>query len=71
MFIRIRGRETGEGEGFSAAPECLYFTDDTYTRFKGVVGLPWVGDNIDFEGWKVDARPQKEPEAWTDAWRYE
>ncbi|SPN98448.1 uncharacterized protein DNG_01492 [Cephalotrichum gorgonifer] len=65
VFLRVTGRETGEGEVFSF-PERghLDFTDDTYTTFTGEVNLPHVGDKIPIEGRKVDAAPKRQPEPW-------
>ena len=67
ILLRIRGRETGEGETFYDSEHgYLNFTDDTFTRFKGVVNLPHVGSNVNFEGLKVDAQPRKQAETFGD-----
>lgn len=65
--LRIRGRETGEGEMFYDSERGhLEFTDNTYTRFTGVVGLPHVGPKVEFEGLKVDSEPQQQADAWEE-----
>ena len=67
ILLRIRGRETGEGETFyNSERGYLEFTDDTFTRFAGVVSLPCVGSNTVFEGFKVDLKPQQAAEPFED-----
>jgi len=65
VFVRVRGRETGEGEiQFEAQAGHLDFVDDTYTAFRGVVDLSAIGDGLSIEGFKVQARPKRRAEAW-------
>ncbi|MBE3049255.1 hypothetical protein IMZ48_43500 [Candidatus Bathyarchaeota archaeon] len=64
VYLRIRGRETGEGQPFSSERGYIDFTDDTYTQFKGVVDLPYMSDRQAFEGYKVDSRPRRKTKSW-------
>lgn len=69
--VRLRGRETGEGDVLPD-PEKGYieFTDDTYAAFRAVVDIALVGDGIEIKGWKVDGRSRKRPEPWNNSSYY-
>jgi hypothetical protein len=66
LFIRFRGRDTGEGVIFYR-PECGYidFTDSDCVAFKGVCSMPAVGTKVPFEGFKVDSSAGTQVTPWS------
>lgn len=62
----MRGRKTGENVVFST-PQSGYldFTDENFVAFKGVISTPAVGNNVLFEGFKINAEAAANAEPWS------
>lgn len=65
IHLRLRGRETGEGMILHEPHDgYIEFTDDSFTQFKGVADLPYLGKAVIFEGFKISHIAKKRPEPW-------
>ncbi|ETS79927.1 hypothetical protein PFICI_07456 [Pestalotiopsis fici W106-1] len=66
VFIRLRGRETGEGE-IQPDPVSghLDFSDENFTRFVGMIDLPLLCGSVKLEGFKVSATARHRYEPWS------
>jgi hypothetical protein len=65
LFIRFRGRETGEGVVFYTPQKgYLDFTDADCVAFKAVCSMPAVGNKAPFQGFKVDSSPATRATPW-------
>ncbi|OPB46966.1 hypothetical protein A0O28_0070900 [Trichoderma guizhouense] len=66
VYFRFRGRETQKHQVIPD-PEAGYvhFQSDDCVKFYGMMHLlPWVGEDIDFVGYKVSDTPRVNPEHW-------
>lgn len=66
VFIRLRGRETGEGE-IQPDPRDGYldFSDEYFTKFSGQVDLPYLSGTVKLEGFKVSTSAQRRYSPWS------
>ncbi|KAK1249269.1 hypothetical protein MKX07_002785 [Trichoderma sp. CBMAI-0711] len=68
VYLRLRGRETGEGE-IIPDPDSghIDFLSNSCATFAGLVyHLTFVAKNVEFRGYKVSDTPRVKPEAWED-----
>lgn len=70
FFMKMRGRETGEGQIMmgDAAEGVIKFDNSRYSkyaRFSGVVDMEYVADNVSFIARKVCGTPHKNQGSWS------
>ncbi|RBR08926.1 uncharacterized protein FIESC28_10106 [Fusarium coffeatum] len=65
FLFRLRGREIASGE-FVSEPECgeIEFLDDEFTKFIGRINIPFMGEEVEFRGFKVSDTPHDQPFEW-------
>lgn len=66
VFIRLRGRETGEGE-IQPDPVSGYldFSNEDFTKFVGMIDLPYLSGSVKLEGFKVSTTAKRQYESWS------
>ena len=65
LFFQLRGRETGEGQiFFDPHKGYLDFADNRFATFKGVGHLPYIGENVPFEGFKLSTDAASKAAPW-------
>ncbi|KAK7937700.1 uncharacterized protein PG986_014568 [Apiospora aurea] len=65
VYLRLRDCELHEGQIWPTPGKGhLDFTDDTYTRFNGVVLLPFLYTTVTFQGYRMYETVVKDPEPW-------
>ncbi|PYH76638.1 hypothetical protein BO82DRAFT_358962 [Aspergillus uvarum CBS 121591] len=70
--LKLRGRETGEGESFCEPDDGrIKFKDDKFDMFKGEANMTFIGDGIAFTGRKVSDTPGSGGGVWDEySWRH-
>lgn len=65
LFIRLRGRETGEGE-IQSNPRSGYleFSDEQFTKFAGEIDLPYLSGSAKLEGFKISTSAKRRYDSW-------
>ncbi|KAF3016405.1 hypothetical protein E8E14_001747 [Neopestalotiopsis sp. 37M] len=66
VFVRLRGRETGEGE-IQPDPVSGYldFSNEDFTKFVGMIDLPYLSGSVKLEGFKVSTTAKRQYESWS------
>lgn len=69
IILQMRGRELIGGEICEDIQHgYLEFTDDAWTKFKGTIDIPGVGEDVEVEGFRVSNRAAMEPPPWSWFW---
>lgn len=69
IILRMRGRELIGGNICEDVQHgYLDFTDNTWTKFKGVIDIPGVGEDLEVEGFRVSNHAVVEPPPWSWFW---
>lgn len=70
VFLQWRGCETGEGEiqldDDNQNTGHLDFTDASCTEFHGVASFVFVGDQVEFQGYKIESLGGPATRSWMD-----
>lgn len=67
FYLRLKGRETGEGQIYPDAEKgAIKFKDERMASFLGKASLPFEGENIPFTGRKISDQPS--PKARGGEW---